>query len=208
MLMWLKLENVKYQVESSGKIEGYEVGFISKQLIVPELRRNLKVESVARESSLVSRIALLALMISVEEGKQVGAEILEKTLQMKCRVSVVLQTEMQFNWPFTDLNRKLAGYVASQDTTEERYESIFDVAANRFSRAKPLAMEGGVDNGRKIMRVNTWDRRGEESGQEARRIKQQVVAGQAISARSTEKVQNRFNNNNISSAPNRQADQR
>ena len=102
--------------------------------------------------------------------------------------------------------------MASQDTTEERYESIFDVAANRFSRAKPLAMEvtgeGGVDNGRKIMRGNPWDRRGEESGQEARRIKQQVVAGQAISSRSTEKVQNRFNSNNFSSAPNRQADQR
>ena len=29
------------------------------------------------------------------------------------------------------------GYVASKDTTEESYESIFAVAVNRFSRAKP-----------------------------------------------------------------------
>ena len=94
------------------------------------------------------------------------------------------------------------GYVASNDTPEESYESIFAVAANRFSRAKPSTTEGTGEmgkDGRKIMRGNTWDRMGEKEGQEARRIKQQEVAGQAISARSTEKVQNRFKFSNISS---------
>ena len=48
------------------------------------------------------------------------------------------------------------GYVASKDTPEESYESIFALAANRFSRAKPSIKEGtgevGVDNRRKILR--------------------------------------------------------
>ena len=74
------------------------------------------------------------------------------------------------------------------------------MAANRFSRARPSTMgEDQVDKERKIMRGNTRDRSGEEGGQEARRIKQQEVADQAISARSTEKVQNKFKFSTISS---------
>ena len=94
------------------------------------------------------------------------------------------------------------GYVTSSDAPGESYESIFAVAANRFSRAKPSNMEGTGDmgeGGRKIMRGNTMDRMGEKEEQEARRIKQQEGAGQATSARSTEKVQNRFKFSNISS---------
>ena len=73
------------------------------------------------------------------------------------------------------------GYVASNDTPEESYESIFAVAANRFSRAKPSTREGAGEtreDGGKIMRGNALDKVGEEGGQEARRIKQQEVAGQ------------------------------
>ena len=36
------------------------------------------------------------------------------------------------------------GYVASNDTPEESYESIFAVAVNRFSRAKPSTNQIGA----------------------------------------------------------------
>ena len=58
------------------------------------------------------------------------------------------------------------GYVASKDTTEESYESIFAVTANRFSRAKPSTTEGTGkirEDGMKIMRGNVcgveWERK-------------------------------------------------
>ena len=90
-----------------------------------------------------------------------------------------------------------------------------DVAAKRFSRAKPSTIddtgevaEGGLDAGRKMTIGSTWDIREKDRGQEVRRIKQQEVAGQVNSVRITEKLQSGFKISNISSAQNWQANQR
>ena len=77
--------------------------------------------------------------------------------------------------------------IVSNDTTEDTYESIFAVAANRFSRAKPSNItdrkdEGGV-NGRKKTSGIIWDRMGDDGGQDARQRTMQP--GKAVQANPT-----------------------
>ena len=77
--------------------------------------------------------------------------------------------------------------VVSNDATEDIYESIFAVAANRFSRAKPSNItdrkdEGGVNRRKKTSGI-IWDRMGDDGGQDARQRTMQP--GKAVLANPT-----------------------